>query len=107
MLLQARCEIDAIAEHVGFRDDHVAEMNGDPQHYRRWRTVLRTWRNESLHLARPFDRIEGAREADEHAVAGRFDHPPAVMLGPGRPSVDAREKRALEMENQSAFILRS
>ena len=55
--------VDAIAEHVGFRGDHVAEMNGDPQHDRRWQIVLRSWRNESLHLARPFDRIEGAREA--------------------------------------------
>ena len=72
--LDARGDVDAVAEKVAALDDDVAEVDSDAEfdspvlgH------VSVAGRHGLLHGAGTLDRIHDARKFDEHAIAGEFD----------------------------------
>ena len=72
-------DIDAIAENVVAVDDHVAEIDADPEletALGRDRVVDRA--RDALHLDRTAQRIDDARKIRQQAVARRADDPPAM-----------------------------
>ena len=80
---KARRDIDAVAEDIVVVDDDVADVNADAKFDPR---VLRHVGVLLGHGALDFDRatrrIDGAREFDQHAVAGGLDDA-AAMRGDG------------------------
>jgi len=82
--LQPGSDIDPVAEDVVAVDDHVAEIDADPEcdalvlGY-----VGLTVDHCPLHLDSATDRIDDAREVDQHPVAGGLDDPPVVFCDLG------------------------
>ena len=78
--LEARGDVDAIAEDIVTVDDDVAEIDADPQlepAFRRDRIIDSTRR--SLHLDGAAQRIDYARKIRQQAVARRAYDPPAMF----------------------------
>ena len=82
--LEARGDVDAVAQDVAVLDDDVADVDADPE---RDPPVLRHGRlalgDALLNRDRAFDRIDRARELDQGAVAHQLDDA-AVVLGDQR-----------------------
>ena len=82
--LQARREVDAVAEDVALLDDHVAEIDADAEaDLPLAGDVGVAFGHAPLHLGRALDGVDDARELHQHAVAGGLDDP-AFFLGDGR-----------------------
>ncbi len=72
-------DVDAVAEDVVAVDDHVAEIDADPQ----FETALGRDRvvdgaRRALHLDGAAERIDDARKIRQQAVAGGADDPPPM-----------------------------
>ena len=82
--LDPRRDIDPVAENVGTLDDHVAQVDSDPQLDA---AILGHCGVAVAHVAldidRAIDRADHAGEFDQHAIAGQLDDPP-LMLGDTR-----------------------
>lgn len=83
-LFEACRDVDAATEEVVVLDDDIAQMDADAKDdalVRRNRGIA--GRQGALHIQRRLHRIHRAGELDENAVAGGFDHTPAVLLDLG------------------------
>ena len=93
--LQPGCDVDAIAKDVIAIDDHVAEIDPDPQFepaLRRDRVVDRA--RAPLHFDGAVQRIDDARKIRQQAVARRADYPATLRR-------DQRVDRAAELIQRS------
>ena len=82
--LEARGDIDAIAENIVVVDDDVADVNADAKfdpEFRRHVDV--SMRHLLLDLHRTPRGIDGTGEFDQHAIAGGLDDAAAVGCDPG------------------------
>jgi hypothetical protein len=78
--LQAGRDIDAVSIKVGAFDDNIAEIDADPQQHLvviGCRGIGR--RHALLQLDGAGDRMDGAAELDQHAVAHYLDNAAAVL----------------------------
>src|SRR5262249_40883613 len=78
-ILDAGCDIDAVAEDVVAVDNDVAHVDANAED-NLWPGAALTLRHLGLHAHRAVDSIDGTSELHQHAVAGRL-YGPAVMLG--------------------------
>ena len=82
--LQARRDVDAVAENIVVVEDDVADVDADakldPQVGRHVDIPLR---HRALHFHRIASRIHGTGELDQHAVARGLDDAPVVRLDAG------------------------
>ena len=79
-LLQARGDVDAIAEDVVVLEDHVAEVDADAElDPARRRHIRVAPRHPALDLDRTLHRVGDALKLDQEAVAGGLDDPAAVL----------------------------
>ena len=72
-------DVDSVTENIVAVDDHVPEIDADPQlepALRQDRIVDRT--RGALHLDRAVQRVDDARKICQQAVAGRADDPSAM-----------------------------
>ena len=86
--LEARGDIDAIAENIVVVDDDVADVNADAKfdpEFRRHVDVLLS--HLALDLHRTARGIDGTGEFDQHAVASGLDDATVVR---GDPGIDER-----------------
>ena len=82
-LLQAGRDVDAVAEDVAVLDDHVAEVDADPElDPARRRNVRVAPRHSSLDFGGALHGVGDALEFHQHAVAGGLDDA-ALVLGDG------------------------
>jgi hypothetical protein len=79
-ILNARCNIDAIAKDVVAVDDDIANVDSNPELDAELRPLGRSCRHLLLNRNRASHGIDGARELDQHAVAGSLDNT-ALMGG--------------------------
>jgi hypothetical protein len=78
--LDARRDVDAIAEQIGSLHDHVAEVDADPElHALLGREMVVARAQRRLDLGRAAHRVDRARELGEHRVAGRVEHAAAML----------------------------
>ncbi|MCY1231172.1 hypothetical protein D9M72_436100 [compost metagenome] len=101
-LLDARGDVDAVAEDVVVLEDDVAEIDADAEFDP---PVLRHVAVAPLHalldLDRAFDRIGHALELDQHSVAGGLDQP-ALVLGDRR--IDELDAVGSEPRKRARFV---
>src|SRR5206468_2747539 len=72
--LKARCHIDAIAKDVTILDDHVAEIDPDPELNPPRRRYIRVApRHPALDFGSALDGIGNTLELHQHSIAGGFD----------------------------------
>ena len=79
-LLEARRHVDAIAEDIAVLDDHVAEVDADPELNPSLRRNIRVApRHPALDLGGALDGVGDALEFHQHSVAGGLDDLPLVL----------------------------
>ena len=89
--LEPRRDVDAIAVDVVAVDDHVAEVDADPELDAVRRLEVRVVLGDApLHLDRALDSVDHARELDQRAVAGELDDAAAMLGDPGLDEVLAQ-----------------
>ena len=82
--LEARRDIDAIAENIVVVEDDVADMDADAKlDLRSVRHVDIPLRHRALNFHRTTGRIHGTGELDQHAVAGGLDDATVVRRDAG------------------------
>ena len=82
--LQPRCDVDAVAVDVVAIDNHITKIDPDANGYALVLGHLGiAVDHRPLDLGSAADRIDDAREFDQHAVAGRPDDAAAVLLDLG------------------------
>ena len=87
--LQARRDVDPVAEEVAVASDHIAEIDADPErHAAVSRQVGVAALERALNRNGASDRLHGAHEFDHDAVAGRVEDA-ALMFGCG-PAMTSR-----------------
>ena len=78
--LEPRRDVDAIAVDVVAVDDHVAEVDADPELDAELRLDVGVVLGDApLDLDRTLDGVDHARELDQGAVARKLDHPAAAL----------------------------
>src|SRR5438874_9127124 len=96
-------DVDAVAVDVVAVDDHIAEIDPDPEFDALGRRDARApFAHRFLHLGRAAHRVDDAAELDQHAVAGSLDDA-AIVLGDTR--IDKLGPQRLE-SRQGAFLVR-
>src|SRR5262249_34316302 len=79
--LQARCDIDAVAQDVVVLDDNVPQVDANAKPDTPLIGYVRlAVEHPTLHLDGAADRVDDAREFHEHAVAGILDDAPVIFL---------------------------
>jgi len=100
--LQARGDVDAVAENVAVVEDDISDVNTDAKFNS---DVLRNVSVLSGHSALDFGgaprRVYGAGEFDQHAVAGGLDDA-ASMLGDRR--IEKRLPQCLELRERAFLV---
>jgi hypothetical protein len=100
--LQARGDVDAVAEDVVAVDDDVADVDADAKRDPIVdRNIRIAFRHAALDVDRAHDGIDHAWEFEQQAVAGRLDDPAAVF---GDPGVDQRPQMQLERRQRPALV---
>ena len=100
--LQPRGDIDAVAENIVVIDDDVADMDADAEFDPlRLGDVDIAHGHAALDLDRATDRIDGAAEFDQHAVAGGLDDAAAIF---GDFGIDESFSAGLET-GEGAFLV--
>ena len=100
--LEARRDIDAVAENIVVVEDDVADMDADAElDPQLRRDVARTLSHRALQLDRAACRIDGAGELDQHAVAGGLDDA-AVMRGDA--GIDDGLAQHLELRQRALLV---
>ena len=100
--LEARRDIDAVAENIVVLDDHVAEIDADAElNPPRRRNVGIAPRHPALDLGRAQHRISDALELDQHAIAGCLDDAAAVL---GDGGIDELKPMGLETRERPRLV---
>ena len=95
--------VDAIAVDVVAIDDHVAEVDPDPELDAVLRLEVRVVQGDALlHLDRALDGVNHARELDQRAVARELDRPAAAL---GDLGIDEVLAKRLEPGVRACLVL--
>ena len=98
--LEARRDIDAVAENIVVVDDDVADMDADAKFDPEFgRHVDIPLRHRALDFHRTARRIDGTGELDQHAVAGGLDDAAAMR---GDAGIDQRLPQHLQLRQRAA-----
>ena len=100
--LEARRDVDAVAENVAILDNDVAQVEPDAiEQGARRRHVAVSSRHPLLKIDRAPERLRDALEFHQHAVAGRLDN---AALAFGDRRVDQLEPHRLQSSESSLLI---
>ena len=95
-------DVDAVAEDVVVLDDHVAEIDADPELDPAGRRhVGVALGHPALDLGGALDGLDDARELDQHAIAAGLDDPALVL---GDRGIDQLEPVRPQARERARFV---